>query len=92
MSLLYLYFILCFCLHIALKKGGGVYRTSHEEIIFIYIVYDQVFYDEDKVMIYLSILGPINKLNLITIIFLQDIRGNKKRGGCSAYIYIYIYI
>jgi hypothetical protein len=28
------------------KKRGG-YRTSHEEIIFIYIVYDQVFYDED---------------------------------------------
>ena len=87
MSLLYLYFILCFCLHIALEKGE-VYRTTHEEITFIYIVYDQVFYDEDKVMIYLSILGPINKLNLITIIFLQDIRGNKKRGGCSAYIYI----
>ena len=32
----------------AKKRGGGGYRTSHEEIIFIYIMYDQVFYDKKR--------------------------------------------
>ena len=43
---IYIFLSLFLSAYRAKKKGG--YRTSHEEIIFIYIVYDQVFYDEDK--------------------------------------------
>ena len=40
MSLLYIFLSLFLFIHIALKKGGGL----SDEIIFIYIVYHQVFH------------------------------------------------